>query len=47
MHRAVEELDGREINQKTVKLAYKIREEWASANGDRGGRERSRSRSRS
>lgn len=52
MKRSVEDLDGREINQREVKLTMKIREEWASANhsggggGHGGGRSRSRSRSR-
>merc|ERR1712227_878016 len=40
MERAVDELDGREINGREVKLSTRIREEWDS------GRDRSRSRSR-
>jgi len=39
MERAVDELDGREINGRDVKLTAKVREEWDS------GRDRSRSRS--
>jgi RNA recognition motif-containing protein len=40
MERAADELDGREINGREVKLSTKIREEWDS------GRDKSRSRSR-
>merc|ERR1711868_236968 len=40
MERAADELDGREINGREVKLSTRIREEWDS------GRDRSRSRSR-
>merc|ERR1711937_66623 len=43
MQRAVDELDGREINGRAVKLTEKIREEWDS--GSSGKRSRSRSRS--
>merc|ERR1712048_635579 len=46
MQRAVDELDGREINQKEVQLKSVIREDWASGDQSRS-RSRSRSRRRS
>merc|ERR1712029_211496 len=53
MKRAIEELDGREINGKEVKLTIRIRDDWDESGGagasrsSRGGRSRSRSRRRS
>merc|ERR1712227_1071389 len=52
MKRAIEELDGREINGKEVKLTIRIRGDWDESGGagasrsSRGGRSRSRSRGR-
>jgi len=52
MKRAIEELDGREINGKEVKLTIRIRDDWDESGGtgasrsSRGGRSRSRSRGR-
>jgi len=41
--RAVEELDGRDINGKAIELKFVVREDWDS--GKEGSRSRSRSRS--
>jgi len=47
MERAVEDLDGRDINGREVKLTAKIREEWDSGSKRSPSRSRSRSRGRS
>jgi len=46
MERAVDELDGREINGKEVRLTAVVKDEWDSGRGGSNSRSRSRSRSR-
>jgi len=46
MERAVDELDGREINGKEVRLTAVVKDEWDTGRGGSNSRSRSRSRSR-